>query len=257
MPSVMILGIDSMKKLLLATTILALGAGSALAADLPAQVYSKAPGMMPVAVYNWTGFYIGGNAGGVWSNPSYTNLVNTSTFGGAPVGSTFTQNGSGFIGGGQVGYNWQASQWVFGVEASYSGANVKSTTTNFVDDVFQNQLRSLLLVTGRIGYASNNWLLYGKGGYAGSNRRTSVVDTGLVSPGVGSGSASAWHDGWTVGAGVEYGLTQNWIVGLEYDYVNVGKNNYELDGTDVGGRSYLFGVKSNYNIVTGRLSYKF
>ena len=233
-----------MKKLLLATTILALGAGSALAADLPAQVYSKAPGMMPVAVYNWTGFYIGGNAGGVWSNPSYTNLVNTSTFGGAPVGSTFTQNGSGFIGGGQVGYNWQASQWVFGVEASYSGANVKSTTTNFVDDVFQNQLRSLLLVTGRIGYASNNWLLYGKGGYAGSNRRTSVVDTGLVSPGVGSGSASAWHDGWTVGAGVEYGLTQNWILGLEYDYVNVAANNYQLDGTDVGGRSYLFASKA-------------
>jgi len=246
-----------MKKLLLTATILALGAGSALAADLPNQVYSKAPAMMPVALYNWTGLYVGGNAGGVWANPSYTNLANTSTFGGASVGSTFTQNGSGFIGGGQVGYNWQASQWVFGVEASYSGANVKSTTTNFVDDVFQNQLRSLLLVTGRIGYASNNWLLYGKGGYAGSNRRTSVVDTGLVSPGVGSGSASAWHDGWTVGAGVEYGLTQNWIVGLEYDYVNVGKNNYELDGTDVGGRSYLFGVKSNYNIVTGRLSYKF
>ena len=184
-------------------------------------------------------------------------MANTSTFGGAAVGSTFTQNGSGFIGGGQIGYNWQASQWVFGVEASYSGSNIKSTTTNFVDDVFQNQLRSLLLVTGRIGYAANNWLFYGKGGYAGAKRTTSVADTGIASPGIGSGSASAWHDGWTVGTGVEYGLTQNWIIGLEYDYVNVGKSNYELDGTDVGGRSYLFSVKSNYNIVTGRLSYKF
>jgi outer membrane immunogenic protein len=252
----MILGTDSMKKLILAATILALGAGSALAADLPAQVYSKAPAMMPVAAYNWTGFYLGGNAGGVWADPSYTNLANTSTFGGAAVGSTFTQSGSGFIGGGQIGYNWQASQWVFGVEASYSGSNVKSTTTNFVDDVFQNELRSLLLVTGRIGYAANNWLFYAKGGYAGADRRTSVSDTGIVA-GVGSGSASIWHNGWTVGTGVEYGLTQNWIVGLEYDYVNVGRNNYELDGTDGGGRSYLFGVKSNYNIVTGRLSYKF
>ena len=246
-----------MKKLLMAATILTLGAGSALAADLPAQVYSKAPAMMPAAVYNWTGLYVGGNAGGVWANPSYTNLANTSTFGGAAVGSTFTQSGSGFIGGGQIGYNWQASQWVFGIEASYSGSNVKSTTTNFVDDVFQNELRSLLLVTGRIGYAANNWLFYAKGGYAGADRRTSVSDTGIVSLGIGSGSASAWHDGWTVGAGVEYGLTQNWIIGLEYDYVNVGGNNYELDGTDVGGRSYLFNVKSNYNIVTGRLSYKF
>lgn len=244
-----------MKKLLLTATILALGAGSALAADLPAQVYSKAPAMMPV--YNWTGFYVGGNAGGVWANPSYTNLANTSTFGGASVGSTFTQNGSGFIGGGQIGYNWQVNQWVLGAEASFSGSNVKSTSTNFVDDLFQNQLRSLLLVTGRLGYASNNWLFYAKGGYAGANRTTSVSDIGLLSPGVGSGSASAWHNGWTVGTGIEYGLTQNWILGLEYDYVNIGKNNYELDGTDGGGRSYLFSVKSNYNIVTGRLSYKF
>lgn len=251
----MILGVPSMKKLLLTATILALGAGSALAADLPAQVYSKAPAMMPV--YNWTGFYVGGNAGGVWANPSYTNLANTSTFGGAPVGSTFTQNGSGFIGGGQIGYNWQVNQWVFGAEAGFSGSTVKSTSTNFVDDVFQNKLRSLLLVTGRIGYASNNWLFYGKGGYAAAFRTTNVSDTGLVSPGVGSGSARASHAGWTIGTGIEYGLTQNWILGLEYDYVNVGKNNYELDGTDGGGRSYLFSVKSNYNIVTGRLSYKF
>ena len=238
-----------------AVAALALSSAPTLAADMPtkAPIYKAAP----MAYYDWSGFYIGGHAGGGWSNPSYTNLANTSTFGGAPVGSTFSQTGSGFIGGGQIGYNWQAGPWVYGLEASFSGSTIKATSTNFVDDNFENKLKSLLLVTGRIGYAFNNWLLYGKGGYAGGNRSASVSDTGVVSPGVGSGSAKAWHSGWTIGTGVEYGLTQNWILGLEYDYVRLGSSSYQLDGTDGGGLSYLFNIKSNYHLVTGRLSYKF
>jgi outer membrane immunogenic protein len=239
-------------KILGAIAAFALSSVATFAADMPVKA--------PVAVaytYNWTGLYIGAHAGGGWSNPSYTNVANTSTFGGAAVGSSFSQNGSGFIGGGQIGYNWQAGSLVYGVEASFSGSTIKANTTNFVDDLFENKLNSLLLVTGRLGYAYNNWLLYGKGGYAGGNRRVSVSDTGVVSPGIGSGSATAWHSGWTLGAGFEYGLTQNWILGLGYDFVSLGSSRYQLDGTDGGGLSYLFDVKSNYHLVTTRLSYKF
>jgi len=74
---------------------------------------------------------------------------------------------------------------------------------------------------------------------------------------VGSGSASNWHNGWTVGAGIEYGITKNWIAGLEYDYVSLSSKNYDLDGTDVPAASYLWSVTNNYSLVTGRVSYKF
>ena len=228
---------------------------AAYAADIPAPVYKAAP--VSVALYNWSGFYIGGHAGGGWGHPTFTNLVNTSTFGGALPGQSFTQSSSGFIGGGQIGYNWQVSNWVWGLEASFAGSTIKGSSTNFVDDQFTNKLRDLLLVSGRLGYASNNWLFYGKGGYAGASRRASVLDNGIVSPGVGSGSASAWHNGWNVGAGIEYGLTAHWILGVQYDYVNLSAQNYQLDGTDGGGLSYLFAIKANYQLVTGRASYKF
>jgi outer membrane immunogenic protein len=244
-----------MKTSSVASMMTALLAGSALAADMPARMMTKA--VPYVEAFSWTGLYVGGNVGGAWGNPSFTNLANTSTFGGAAVGSSFSENSSGFIGGGQIGYNWQVNQIVYGLEASFSGATVKGNSTNFVDDTFENRLKSLALVTARIGYASNNWLFYGKGGYAGGMRSASVSDTGVLSPGVGSGSQSIWHNGWTLGTGVEYGLTRNWILGLEYDYVRLNSENYQLSGTDVPRTSYLWSIKSDYHIVTGRLSYKF
>ena len=176
--------------------------------------------------------YIGGQVGGVFGNGNYTNLNNTSTFGGAAIGSSFTQNNSGFIGGGQIGYNLQIENLVVGLEASLLGSSASSSSNQFNDDGFSSNLKGLLLLTGRIGYASSNWLFYGKGGYAGAQQTTSVSDTNPAF-GVGSGSASNWHNGWTVGAGIEHRITKNWIAGLEYDYVSLSSKNYDLDGTDV------------------------
>ena len=87
-------------------------------------------------------------------------------------------------------------------------------------------------ITGRVGVAMNNNLFYVKGGYAGVNNRLAVSDA--VPPVVGSGSETQWHNGWTVGAGWEYGITQNWIVGLEYDYAAFETKSYQLAGTSPG-----------------------
>src|ERR1700688_383417 len=180
-----------MKKLLPGSVALLAMAGTAAAADLSIRAAVVARPM--VSLYDWSGFYIGAHVGGGWGHDRYTDVTNTSTFGGAVPGNTFSQNSSGFIGGGQFGFNWQANQWVYGLEASLSGSTLKSTTTNFVDDNLSNQTNALLLITGRVGYAVDNWLFYGKGGYAGVDRKVSVSDTGTVSPGVGSSSASNWH----------------------------------------------------------------
>ena len=110
---------------------------------------------------------------------------------------------------------------VLGVEGTFAGSTIKGSLTNTTfgvgfDDVFETRINSLATVTGRVGYAFNNWLPYIKGGYAGANVKFSVSDTAGANQ--GSGSETKWHNGWTIGAGLEYGLTRNWIIGVEYDF---------------------------------------
>lgn len=239
---------------LLAAT--AFGSAAAQAADMPVKgPFYKAP---PLLMYNWSGCYIGGHAGAGWSRTEWTNTVDTTLFGDLSPGEGFTQNASGFVGGGQVGCNYQVNQFVFGIEGTFSGTSIKKSLTNNVfgagfDDVFENRISSIFTVTGRIGYAFNNWLPYIKGGYAGANNKFSVSDS--VGANQGSGSETKWHNGWTIGAGVEYGLTQNWIIGLEYDYIGLQTKNYNVTGGAAG--LYTFDVKPRIHEVLLRVSYKF
>jgi outer membrane immunogenic protein len=234
-----------------------LGAGAASAADL-GRPYTKAP-IFAEAYYNWSGFYVGGQLGGSWTNQSWVNTANNSIFGDLLPGQGFGQRSSGIFGGGQMGYNWQASNYVFGLEGSISGMNNRGTVNNTVfaaaDDVFSWRTNYMATVTGRVGYAFANNLIYAKGGYAGVNSRLAVSDTGGLS--TGSGAASAWHNGWTVGAGWEYGVTQNWIVGLEYDYAAFQTKNYQLAGA-AAPLLYTFDAKPrDVQSVVARVSYKF
>jgi outer membrane immunogenic protein len=229
----------------------------ASAADMP----TKAPVQRaPLAtMYNWSGCYAGLNAGGGWARTRFTNTVNTTDFGHLLPGESFTYTYDGFVGGGQIGCNYQVSQWVFGVEGTFAGTSIKGDASDQIilfDDVFTTRINTLATVTGRVGYAWNNVLLYAKGGYAGAHVKFSVSDTccgGGISP-MGAGSDSHWQNGWTVGAGLEYGLTPNWIIGAEYNYIDVGTANYEVGG---GAGSYAFDVKTRIQTVLGRVSYKF
>jgi len=247
-----------MKKIALAVaaaTLLASGAASA--ADLAARPYTKAPAPM-AAVYNWTGFYVGGHAGGTWTNQEWVNTANTTAFGDLAPGQGFRQRETGFIGGGHMGYNWQASNFVFGLEGSISGlstsADLANTVFGALDDRFSWRTDWMATIVGRAGIAFNNNLLYVKGGWAGVNNRLSVVDT---IPATGSGSQTQWHNGWTVGAGWEYGLTQNWILGVEYNYAAFETKSYQLNNTQAGA-TYTFDAKPrDIQSVVGRLSYKF
>jgi outer membrane immunogenic protein len=232
------------------------GVGVASAADLAPYAYTKAP-VLPYAVYNWAGFYVGGHIGGSWTNQSWTNTADTAAFGDLAPGQGFGQRGAGVFGGGQIGYNWQASNYVFGLEGTISGMDNSGTLSNTVfgarDDVFSWRTNWMATVTGRVGIAANNNLFYAKGGYAGANSHLAVSD--IVPPLVGSGSDTRWHNGWTVGAGWEYGITQNWIAGLEYDFASFETRSYQL-GTNLG--VYSFDSKPrDIQSVVARISYKF
>jgi len=236
----------------------ALGTGAASAADLAMRPYTKAPAFVD-SIYNWAGFYIGGHIGGATTNEEWINTANTTVFGDLSPGQGFRQRGTGVFGGGQMGYNWQASNYVFGLEGTISGLDNKGSVLNNVfgfglDDRFSWRADWMATITGRAGYAVANNLFYVKGGYAGVNNRLSVTD--VLPPVTGSGSQTQWHNGWTIGAGWEYGITQNWIVGLEYDYAAFERKSYQLAGASPG--TYTFDTKPrDIQSAVVRLSYKF
>jgi outer membrane immunogenic protein len=264
-----------MKKILLGSVVLAalgavLGVGSAAsAADLPV----KAPPAPVPQVWNWSGFYIGGNVGGGWSNNNidYTmpftapgNIAGSCGVGagiaGVPVVvglnpfdlSSNCAGGSSVIAGGQIGYNWQMSTWVFGLEGdgawqqiiSHSfvrfgsnpaaGSPMGSVATDTA--YFRSQQDSLGTFRGRIGWSGGNWLLYGTGGLAVggvSHSATEVLAPGVACPIAPSASCRTGSDsttkfGWTVGAGAELMVDRNWSVGLEYLYVDLGSTTITL-----------------------------
>src|ERR1700722_4667740 len=134
-----------MKKLLVAAVGLLALASPALAAGM-ATVYTKAPPPPPVAIYNWTGFYIGVNGGGGWGRTDWDF---------SPANTFANHDISGGFGGGQIGYNWQAGAWVFGLEADGDWANISGSTScpnrNFT---CSSDVRDLASFRGRIGYAS-------------------------------------------------------------------------------------------------------
>jgi outer membrane immunogenic protein len=235
-----------MKKILLAAVaVSALAGGSAMAADLPvrAPVYKAPP---PVVAYNWTGFYIGANAGGAWSEKCWTNLNTFVT----PVAEG-CHNPSGFIGGGQIGFNYQTGPVVFGVEfsgdwASLRGSNLSTAFANYTNTT---KVGGILLATGRIGYAWDAALLYVKGGGAWAHDKYSAFNP--VSG--GNQAASEWRGGWTVGAGLEWGFAQNWSVAAEYDYVGLGTRTVGFTGT----ATFNEDIKQKIQMGTLRLNYRF
>jgi outer membrane immunogenic protein len=218
-----------------ACTTALVSTGAASAADLGAR-YTKAPAYAE-PLFNWTGFYVGGHIGGAWTNEQFINNGTGAPFGDLTPGQGYRQRNSGILGGAQIGYNWQANNYVFGMEGTISGLDNNVLAT----------------VVGRAGFAVQNNLFYIKGGYAGVNNRLSVTDT--VGPFTGSGGQTHWANGWTVGAGWEYGITRNWIVGLEYNYAAFGSQTYQLGGTS---GNYSFDAKPrDLQWAVVRASYKF
>jgi outer membrane immunogenic protein len=207
-----------MKKFLLGTVALvALGATvPALAADLAARpAYTKAP-VYVAPIYNWTGFYIGGHIGGAFAGNN------------GFAGTTNSSNSGSFLGGLQVGADYQfAPNWVLGIEGQYSwlGSNTNTVAFNGLGAgyVYNDNQRGLGSVTGRFGYTWGPALLYVKGGYAYSDYNESLALGGVPQA---FALNSSHHDGYTVGAGLEYMFAQNWSAKIEYQYYDFGRTNF-------------------------------
>jgi outer membrane immunogenic protein len=255
---------NKMKKILLGTVaLMTLGlAAPASAADLAARPYTKAPAPMMVAIYDWSGFYLGLNGGGGWSNKCW-DLTNNLGVVVAPAFGEGCNNGSGAVAGGQIGYRWQASSWVFGLEAQGDWANIRGSNVSLFIPVGPNgplppgtnrsTVNGLGLFTGQVGYAMNSVLLYVKGGAA----VTSDKYKGLVTAtGVAFDGASETRWGGTVGAGVEFSFAQNWSAGVEYDHLFMGTRSLNFSAIPAGTFSRTDNIRQDVDMVTARINYR-
>jgi len=230
------MGDETMNFKIFGTAIAAFGfvasSFSAQAADIPRPVYK---GVHPVvAYYNWTGFYVGVNAGYGWGSSDWS-LVPTAS-----------NKPKGFLAGGTLGYNYQIGSIVWGLEGDLDWSNVKDTVVcaPLVNCGTSNPW--LATFRGRIGYAFDRWLPYftGGGAYGSVKATIDVPSFGLTA------SSSNNQLGWTVGAGLEYAFLGNWSAKLEYLYVDLGSFNAAI-------APVVNNVSFKENIVRAGLNYKF
>jgi outer membrane immunogenic protein len=200
-----------------AVTALLLGPTAASAADLPVKA-----GPVPVAIYDWSGFYIGVAGGGSLGTSTHIDAA-------TGLGDTVGYNVKGGLVGGTLGYNWQVSNIVVGFEGDASwvgqyGSNFDDGPIGlgFVDangrPLFTSFTKETWVATarGRLGYAVNNLLFYGTGGYAAAGVEAGVKDSNT---GALLASATSTRSGWTAGGGFEWGFAPSWSAKFEWVYM--------------------------------------
>ncbi len=199
---------------------------SANAADMyraPAGGYKDTPAYVGV---DWSGAYLGGHVGGLWASDKVTDLEGYGFF------PSLTNKASGVFGGGQLGYNWQRGNIVFGVEADLGIMGINHTVTERIPASIKDNYYAD--VTGRLGYAFGSALVYAKGGVAYFNGEAKVVNPSRTF------TAARDFTGWTVGGGLEYALSPAWSVKGEYQHFDFGTANSAIYGCCKGGNMYNF-----------------
>ena len=212
------------------------------------------------AVYNWTGFYIGGNLGGAWSGLSAANFSDT-------LGSSFTA-GTNLqpVGGGQIGVNYQFwNRLVVGAEAMFDwlpGSQLSPiTATDPTGTVSANILNAsehaLATATARLGYAWDRILVYAKGGGAWVAGNSPTISVGGV-PATFASVGNTNGFGYTAGFGLEWAFANNWSVRAEYDYIGLPNETYTVAaGTPTFGGDIINFDDRNISLMTVAFNYKF
>jgi outer membrane immunogenic protein len=191
---------------------------AANAADVRARPapYAPPPPVYAPPPFSWTGFYLGGNIGGAWVHRDVIDPFLGVNFG--------SGNSNGvFIGGGQLGYNWQVGYAVLGIEADFDGAaNNNNTGTVFIPRVGTIQVTSnnrwITTLAARFGVTNGPWLFYGKagGGWVGSDFTITNLTTGASITG-----SNDSNSGWLVGVGIEWAFAPNWSAKVEYNFLGL------------------------------------
>jgi len=227
-------------------------AAPAQAADMGVPSRSYYP-PLPPAIYDWTGIYVGGHIGGGMLTDSVSQN-GAATFN---LLSSGHLRPAGVIGGAQLGANYEFAPWVVGIEGTWTDSAISgntligTTSGGFPQERFTSQAQWFAALTGRVGYAANDWLFYAKAGGGWMHVR---YTEDLLVPGGATATTQVFTDnrtGFTVGAGIELGLVENLSAKIEYDFYDFGSKNYNFNAiTPVS-------VSSNLHTLVVGLNYKF
>lgn len=229
--------------------------GAASAADLPARTYTKAPAI-GATMHDWSGFYLGLNGGGATSRNCWT---------GGGATDLGCHDATGGLAGGQIGYRWQAANWVFGLEAQGDWANLKGSNGGGVGTFFglpfanQTRVDGIGLFTGQAGYAWSNLLWYAKGGAAVTQNRYNGVTqfaAGGFPVGYAFDQSTETRWGGVVGTGIEVGFAPGWSVALEYDHLFMDSSR-TIFITPAGVPLRANTVRQDVDMGTVRINYRF
>jgi outer membrane immunogenic protein len=230
-----------MRCFLAAVAALAGLSSAALADGLPYGGRAYAP------TSSWSGFYVGGQVGGAWSNSGFT--FNN----GAGIVESFNYNPDSVIGGGHVGIQGEWNHWVLGVEGAFNWSNLSKTDESVLSPTRFRTLTTddIGSIVAKAGYAWDRWLLYAKGGWADARINTFAINraTGVFA------NPTSWEGGWTIGAGLDYLVTKNLVVGIDFNYYN-----FTFDRTAIATDSTIghwYNTNSDIYAVAARVSYLF
>ena len=240
-------------RVLSAAVLAALMSSSAFAADLTQE---PAPVVAAAESFNWTGFYAGVHGGYGWGDVDYS--FNDDGHYNDDAGDKFGHSVGGGVFGGQIGYNYQINNVVVGIAGSLSWSDIgKSGVVSPFDDddIWETKVDWYGTVTPRIGYAFDRAQIFAKGGLAVGRVSNYVHDNSDYV------KAKDTRTGWTVGAGAEYAVTNNVLLGLEYNYVDLGsytvdQENVDFDGGPGESRTN-HDVDTKFSTVTATIGYKF
>ncbi len=240
-----------MRRVLLGAIGLVAFATPTVAADLPQRPPVAAPAVVIPYLYDWTGFYVGGNGGYGTSRNCWGSVP---VAGGAIIPDG-CHNQSGGILGGQFGYRWQMGPVVYGLEAQGDWTSIRGSHVSVVNPLLTDtsKVNGLGLFTGQIGYAWNAALLYVKGGAAVTSGNLSQI-TSVGGVGVNQASITRW--GGSIGAGFEYGFAPNWSAGFEYNHLFMGNANNSFSSL-AGITPVLNQISQDIDMVTVRVTYRF
>jgi outer membrane immunogenic protein len=221
----------------------------AFAADMPikAPIYKAPRSVAPTDI--WSGFYFGGHLGGGWVRNQFSDPLGGFT----TPGAFASGRGSGFLGGPQIGANWQTGNYVFGIQGDVAFTNLKTSVVAPLSatSTMDTRTNTIATVTGRVGYAWDMLLFYVKGGGAWAHNKYAVADPVL---GINA-TGNATQSGYVVGGGWEWAFAPNWSVFLEYDYLGFGtKNGLTLTDPALGPGS--FDVKQDIQMLKTGLNFK-
>ena len=259
-----------MRIFLLASSALVF-AGSAVAADLPARLPTKAPPVVAAVPYTWTGCSIGGHVGAGWDRTTFTDPGNVDPFFGgpaprlAPAGASIGVNSqAGALGGVQAGCDYQfASNWVVGLGGDFAWADIHGVANDpfFVGKNGQpvplsTRTDMLASVTGRVGYAWDRFLVYGKGGGAWAHDKYSISNLTCAFFTTCNLTGSTDRFGWTAGVGVEWAFAPNWSALVEYNHYGFGNKTISFTDPAVP-VTQQFNVKQQIDVVKVGINYRF